>query len=66
MGEQRKNGILLPKLFQPTVRKNYSSEREKPLKFEEAELKRFQSMVILRLKYHFSSYKTLPRTKPAL
>ena len=29
-----RNGILLPKLFWPTVRKNCSSEREKLLKFE--------------------------------
>ena len=28
------NGILLPKLFLPTVRKNCSSDREKRLKFE--------------------------------
>ena len=28
------NGILLPKLFWPTVRKKYSSDREKLLKFE--------------------------------
>ena len=28
------NGILLPKLFWPTVRKNCSSDREKNLKFE--------------------------------
>ena len=28
------NGILLPKLFWPTVRKNYSSDWEKLLKFE--------------------------------
>ena len=28
------NGILLPKLFWPTVRKNYSSDREKFLKSE--------------------------------
>ena len=28
------NGILFPKLFQPTVRKNCSSDREKLLKFE--------------------------------
>ena len=28
------NGILLPKLFWPTVRKNCSSDREKHLKFE--------------------------------
>ena len=30
----RGNGILLPKLFWPTVRKNYSSDGEKLLKFE--------------------------------
>ena len=29
-----KNGILLPKLFWPTVRKNCSRDREKSLKFE--------------------------------
>ena len=29
-----KNGILLPKLFWPTVRKNSSSDREKLLKCE--------------------------------
>ena len=29
-----RNGILLPKLFWPTVRKNCSSDREKLLKFE--------------------------------
>ena len=29
-----RNGILLPKLFWPTVRKNWSSDREKLLKFE--------------------------------
>ena len=29
-----KNGILLPKLFWPTVNKNCSSDREKLLKFE--------------------------------
>ena len=28
------NGILLPKLFRPTVRKNCSSDRQKLLKFE--------------------------------
>ena len=28
------NGILLPKMFWPTVRKNCSSDREKLLKFE--------------------------------
>ena len=31
-----KNGILLPKLFCPTVRKNGSSDREKLWKFEAA------------------------------
>ena len=31
---KRGNGILLPKLFWPTVRKNCSSDREKNLKFE--------------------------------
>ena len=30
----KKNGILLPKLFWPTVRKKCSSDREKLLKFE--------------------------------
>ena len=30
----RRNGIFLPKLFQPTVRKNCSSDPEKLLKFE--------------------------------
>ena len=30
----KRNGILLPKLFWPTVRKKCSSEREKLLKFE--------------------------------
>ena len=28
------NGILLPELFWPTVRKNCSSDQEKPSKFE--------------------------------
>jgi hypothetical protein len=32
--QKRNNGILLPKLFCPTVRKNCSSDREKLLKFE--------------------------------
>ena len=32
--QQMRNGILLPKLFWPTVRKNCSSDREKLLKFE--------------------------------
>ena len=34
--EKHNNGILLPKLFWPTVRKNCSSDREKLLKFEAA------------------------------
>ena len=33
-GETYTNGILLPKLFWPTVRKNCSSDRKKLLKFE--------------------------------
>ena len=32
--EKLRNGILLPKLFRPTVRKNCSSDREKLLKVE--------------------------------
>ena len=32
--KRNENGILLPKLFWPTVRKNCSSDREKLLKFE--------------------------------
>ena len=32
--EMVRNGILLPKLFWPTVRKNCSSDREKLVKFE--------------------------------
>ena len=32
--KKKKNCILIPKLFLPTVRKNYSSDREKLLKFE--------------------------------
>ena len=35
-----RNGILLPKLFWPTVRKNCSGDREKFLKFE-AEVQEF-------------------------
>ena len=31
---EKKNGILLPKLFWPTVRENCSSDWEKLLKFE--------------------------------
>ena len=32
--DEMRNGILLSKLFWPTVRKNCSSDREKLLKFE--------------------------------
>ena len=34
MKKENRNGILLPELFLPTVRKNWSSDREKLLKFE--------------------------------
>ena len=34
MLDERRNGILLQKLFRPTVRKNCSSDRDKLLKFE--------------------------------
>jgi hypothetical protein len=35
IGKKRvRNGILLPKLFCPTVRKNCSRDREEPMKFE--------------------------------
>ena len=38
------SGILLPKLFWPTVRKNCSSDREKLLKFE-AEGREFSNIL---------------------
>ena len=38
------NGILLPKLFLPTVRKNCSSDQEKLLKFE-AESREFAKVL---------------------
>ena len=38
------NGILLPKLFRPTVRKNCFSDREKLLKFE-AERREFAKIL---------------------
>ena len=38
------NGILLPKLIRPTVRKNCSSDREKLLKFE-AEGREFENFL---------------------
>ena len=34
MFQERKRGILLPKLFRPTVRKKCSSDQEKLLKFQ--------------------------------
>ena len=37
MNEKVGIGILLPKLYLPTVRKNCSSDREKHLKFEAEE-----------------------------
>ena len=40
------NGIFLPILFWPTVRKNCSSDREKLLKFE-AEAREFAKFLIL-------------------
>ena len=39
-----RNGILLPKLFLPTVRKNCSSDREKLLKFK-AESREFAKIL---------------------
>ena len=42
--EEQGNGILLPKLFWPTVRKKCSSDREKLLKFE-AEGREFSKIV---------------------
>ena len=42
--KQRYNGIFLPKLFGPTVRKNCSSDREKLLKFE-AEGREFEKIL---------------------
>ena len=38
-GPNKRNGILLPKLFLPTVRKNCSSDREKLWKLEQLEFK---------------------------
>ena len=39
-----RNGILLPKLFRPTVRKKCSSDREKLLEFE-AESREFSKFL---------------------
>ena len=47
------SGILLPKLFLPTVRKNCSSDREKLLKFE-ADAKNLQIFEITRTIYSIS------------
>ena len=52
---EHRNGILLPKLFWPTVRKKYSSYREKLLKFEAegqefAKFLRSQEQFILTVK----------------
>jgi hypothetical protein len=41
---KERNGILLPKLFWPTVRKNCSSDREKLLK-SEAEGREFENIL---------------------
>ena len=41
---RERNGILLPKLFLPTVRKKCSSDREKLLKFE-AEGQEFEKVL---------------------
>ena len=50
-----KNGILLPKLFCPTVRKNCSSDRENFLKFE-AEGREFE-MFLRSLKQFIQTVK---------
>ena len=52
--EQVRNGILLPKLFRPTVRKSCSSDREKLFKFE-AEGREFSK--ILRSQEQFIQTK---------
>ena len=39
------NGILLPKLFRPTVRKDCSSDREKLLKFEAKFLRSLEQFI---------------------
>ena len=44
MSKIDENGILLPKLFWPTVRKNCSCDREKLLKFE-AESREFSKFL---------------------
>ena len=44
------NGILLPKLFRPTVRENCSSDREKLLKFD-SEVREFSKNLRLLEKF---------------
>ena len=48
----KKNGILLPKLFWPTMRKNCFSDREKLLKFE-AECQEFAEKSSRSLEHFF-------------
>ena len=50
------NGILLPKLFWPTVRKNCSSDREKLLKFE-AEGQEFEKIFESTRTIYFKQWK---------
>ena len=50
-----RNGILLPKLFWPTLRKNCSSDREKLLKFE-AEGREFENILFKSKKLTNSQY----------
>ena len=45
------NGILLPKLFGPTVRKKYSCDQEKLLKFEVEGREFFKIFEIIRTSY---------------
>ena len=57
------NGILLPKLFWPTVRKNCSSDREKPLKFEVegqfAKILRSQEQFIQKVKGQYNFWNRM-------
>ena len=46
--KEEKNGILLPKLFCPTVRKKCSSDQEKRLKFE-AEGREFTKKIEIKI-----------------
>ena len=55
----RVNGILLPKLFWPTVRKNFLADREKLLKFE-AEGREFEiTRIILVTRTIYSNSERL-------